>query len=689
MVPDFSGWATKAGLVCSDGRTIMRDAFKHQDKLTVPLVWQHNHKDVENILGHVDLENREEGVYCYAYFNQTPKAQHAKMAVSHKDIKHLSIWANQLKESARRVMHGSIKEVSLVLSGANPGALIDNLVIAHGDGDFETLEDEVIIYTGLELEHEDKPESSELAHTQIGEIYQSMTDEQKQVVQFFIATALDTVEHSDTDGEGASDVDENSDGENTDGEQNADGENTDGEQDGENSDGENADGENAGNNDTNDEDSLGHQEGQTMGHRNVFEQGADATAHTGPTLTHDQLATIVADGWKLGSFKESLLAHADEYGITNIETLFPEAKMIDNKPEWITRRMEWVTVVLNGVRKLPFSRIKSMSADLTHEEARAKGYIKASLKKTQYFALAQRETTPKTIYKKQQLDRDDIVDITELDVVNWIWGEMRFMLNEEIARAILIGDGREPDDPDKIDETKIRPIAQDDSFYTDVVNLPAEYTPDALVELVIRQRQNYKGSGQPDAFMTRNIYNDLLLQKDKMGRRLYRNKAELAAELEVNSITDVEVMEGVTRDEGEVQILLVNLADYSVGTTRGGEISTFEDFDIDYNQHKYLIEGRMSGALTKHKTAQVFVRAEGTLVDADLSAPTFNNGTGVVTIPTQTGVVYKDLDTDVTLTAGDQDPIAVGETLSVKAVPATGYYFRHNIDTDWDFTRTA
>jgi len=689
MEPDFSGYATKAGLRCTDGRVIMPDAFKHQDKMRVPLVWQHGHDEPDNVLGHVELENRADGVYCYAYFNETPKAQHSKVCVEHKDVNSLSIWANQLKESAKQVTHGSIKEVSLVLSGANPGALIDYVRIAHGVGDYETLDDEAFIFTGLELEHEAKPEVDEDATAR--EVYESMSQEQKDVVHMMIGVALEaSVEHSDVGGEGAAGDKPEGDkpeGDKPEGEQEnkPEGDTPEGEQNGDKPEGEKPEGD-AGNTDTNDEDSLGHKEGSHMP-RNVFEQGADATRTGGPTLTHDQLRTVVSDAEKMGSFKESLLAHAEEYGITNIELLFPEARMIDNKPEWITRRMEWVNTVLGGVRKLPYSRIKSMSADLTHEEARAKGYIKATLKKTQFFALSGRETTPKTIYKKQQLDRDDIVDITELDVVNWIWGEMRFMLNEEIARAILVGDGREPDDPDKINENNIRPIAQDDPFYTDVVNLPAEVTPDALVELVIRSRELYKGSGNPDAFMTRSILNDMLLQKDKMGRRLYRNRSELAAELEVNSITDVPAMEGVTRDEGEIQILLVNLSDYSVGTTRGGEISTFDDFDIDYNQYKYLIEGRMSGALTKHKTAQVFVRADGTLVTADLSAPTFNSGTGVVTIPTQTGVVYKNEDTDAVLSAGAQTALASGATLSVKAVPATGYYFEHNIDTDWDFTR--
>jgi len=682
MEADFSGWATKVGIECTDGRTIMRDAFKHQDTQRVPLVWQHGHKDPENVLGHVVLENRSEGVYCYGYFNDTPKAKNTKLIVEHKDVEALSIWANKLKEQARSVIHGSIREVSLVLSGANPGALIDQVRIAHGDGtdDYDVLEDEAFIYTGLPLEHEAGP-SDELT---VQDVYDSMTDEQKLVVAHMVETALEAqVQHADEDNkpEGEEPDGDKPEGEEPEGDK-PEGDKPEGEQDGA------SEGDDAGTtDDTKTEDSLDHQEGSDMT-RNVFDQSdADTERRNGPTLSHDQLSTIVDDGWKMGSFKESLLAHAEEYGITNIELLFPEARMIDNKPEWITRRMEWVTTVLGGVRKLPYSRIKSMSADLTHEEARAKGYIKATMKKTQFFELAGRETTPKTIYKKQQLDRDDIVDITELDVVNWIWGEMRFMLNEEIARAILVGDGREPDDPDKINENNIRPIAQDATFYTDVVDLPANISPEALVETVIRSRELYKGAGNPDAFMTRSILNDMLLQKDKMGRRLYRNRTELAAELEVNSITDVPAMEGVTRDEGEIQILLVNLSDYSVGTTKGGEISTFDDFDIDYNQYKYLIEGRMSGALTKHKTAQVFVRADGTLVTADLTAPTFNTSTGVLTVPTQTGVVYRNAETDAVLTAGAQTAIAAGASVEVEAVPATGYYFEHNIDTDWSFTR--
>jgi len=683
MEPDFSGWATKANLKCTDGRTIMPDAFAHQDKVKVPLVWSHGHDDVENVLGYAVLEHREgEGVYTYGYFNETPKGQAAKLIVEHGDLDSMSIWANELREkltgqNLREVLHGAIKEVSLVIAGANAGAKIDFVRIAHGDGtEIETLADTAIITTGMTLEHVAGAPADEGEKRTFKEIYEGMDDDEKEVVAHMLAEALAS---SEGEGEG-----------------------------GNNSAVEH--GEQLNHSETNNEGTLTHQEGNNM-NRNLFEnngkgvEGGGGELVTGASLSHDQLKTIVDDvqvHGKYDTFKESLLAHAGEYGITNIELLFPEARMIDNKPEWITRRMEWVTTVLNGVRKLPYSRIKSMSADLTHEEARAKGYIKGDLKENQFFSLAGRETTPQTIYKKQQLDRDDIVDITELDVVNWIWSEMRFMLNEEIARAILVGDNRPvvidgQRNKDKIKEENIRPIALDDPFYTDVVALPANITPSAMVEQVVRSREAYLGAGDPTAFMTRKVLNDMLLQKDAMRRRLYRNRAELAAELEVSSIVDVPAMEGVTRDEGEILMVLVDLSDYAVGTTRGGEISTFDDFDINYNQYQYLIEGRMSGALTKHKTAQVFVRDAGNLIgdgaDEDVlpgpDAPSFNNNTGVVTIPAQTGVVYKDADTGVTLSSGAQNAIAVGSELTVQAEAAEGYYLPHNVQTTWTYARTA
>jgi HK97 family phage prohead protease len=694
MEADFSGYATKAGLKCSDGRTIMPDAFSHQDKMKVPLVWQHGHNEPANVLGHAVLEHRKDGVYAYGFFNDTEPAKNAKALVEHGDISMLSIWANQLVEKAKQVFHGSIKEVSLVLSGANPGALIDQVRIAHADGSETELDDEAIIYTGLELEHSAKtyvteatssrttkvdgevvssssnsststetvPDGSPalafsgLEHGQdstVQEVYDTLSDEQKDVVHFMIGAALEQAgvkpeaKHSDVDGANAADATQN-------------------------------------------EDNLEHKEGNENMSRNVFDQSGAGT-ETGnaqrKTLTHAQVGTLIQDAMKSGSLKESLLAHVDEYGITNIEVLFPDAKTIDSSPQWITRRMEWVDKVLNGCRKLPFSKIKSMSADLTLETARAKGYVKATMKKEQFFAIAARETGPKTIYKKQKLDRDDIVDITDFDVVAWVWVEMRFMLREEIARAILIGDGREVDDPDKIDEDKIRPIATDSSFYTDVVVVAANVDPSSMVEAVIRARENYEGAGNPTMFTTRSIVNDMLLQKDKMGRRLYRNRGELAAELEVDEIVDVPVMADAMTDDGDLLAVFVNLSDYSIGSTRGGEVTTFDDFDIDFNQYKYLIEGRMSGALTKHKTAQVLVRAAGT--SATPEVPTFVNATGVVTIPTVTGVEYHDQSDDSVLTAGAQTALSVGETLSVVAVPTAGYYFPHNIDADWDFTRTA
>lgn len=650
MEADFSGYATKAGLACTDGRTIMPDAFKHQDNAKVPLVWQHAHNDQTNVLGHAVLENRGAdhpegpGVYTYGFFNETAQGQSAKVLIQHGDITFLSIYANQLVERAKQVFHGAIREVSLVLAGANPGARIDNVSLAHADGDVEILDDEAIIFTGLAIEHADDSGSGDSGSDSkktVKDVYNTLSDEQKDVVHFMIGAALE----AEKEGDGAEHSDDNK-----------------------------------------NEGDLTHQEGNDDMTHNVFEKQGD-TDEKPPanTLTHDQLSTIVAEGKKNGSFKEAVLAHADEYGITNIDMLFPDAQAIDSKPEWITRRIEWVEGVLNATRKLPFSKIKSLSADLTHEEARAKGYIKASMKKEQFFSIAKRETGPKTIYKKQKLDRDDIVDITEFDVVAWLWVEMRFMLREEIARAILVGDGREVDDPDKIDESKIRPIAFDDEFYTDVLTVPANISPSGLGEAVLRGRENYKGQGQPTAYMLQSTMTDMLLERDKMGRRLYRNVADLAAELQVSNIVNVPVMEGVERNGGRVLMVLVNLSDYSVGSTRGGEISTFEDFDIDFNQHKYLIEGRMSGALTKYKTAQVVVSAAGTEVTPEV--PTFDPETGVVTIPATAGVTYSQDGSDVI--AGAQTAVAAGETTTVEARPNAGYYFPHNTDADWDFTRNA
>jgi hypothetical protein len=626
------------------------------DGQEVPLMWQHLHNDPNNVLGYVKLEHREgDGTYAYAFFNETPSAKNAKMLVEHGDITAMSIYANQLKENTKKeVLHGEIGEVSLVLKGANKGAKIDNVNIKHSDGDVEVLPDEAVIYTGIELQH---------AGTKTyQDVYDTLNDDQRALLEVMLKKALEdnTATHSDDD-------------QGTTGDQKT-------------------DEGNQNNSGDADDKSLEHKEKDGTMTRNVFEQNkAEGDARTGAVLTHsaltmDAIKTIWNDGVKMGSFKESLLQHADEYGITNIEMLFPEARALNQKPEWITRRMEWVEILLTGTRKIPWSRIKSMTADLTLDTARAKGYIKGNVKKEQFFQVASRTTFPKTIYKKQKLDRDDIIDVTDFDIVSWLWEEMYFMLREELARAILLGDGREPDDIDKIDESNIRPIAMDDEFYTDVLVTPTNVSPSGLIEAVLRGRNNYKGTA-PVAFMTNGVMVDMLLEKDNLGRRYYNSKAELATALNVREIVEVEVLEGAMRDNNEIQMVIVNPGDYTVGSTRGGEITKFTDFDIDVNQEKYLIETRVSGALISPKRAQVVVRTAGTL--ATPTVPTFDPATGVVTIPTVTGVVYKNQQTGATLSAGAQAALDPGASLSVVAVPASGYYFPHNFDADWTFTRPA
>jgi HK97 family phage major capsid protein len=579
MEADFSGYATKVGLKCSDGRTIMPDAFKHMDKVRVPLVWQHGHSKPENVLGHAILEHRDDGVYAYAFFNDTASAKNAKALVIHEDVNSLSIYANKLIEKGKAVFHGMIKEVSLVLSGANPGALIDNINIAHGDGEFETLEDEAIIYTGLSLEHTElkEPEEEE-ALTQVDsdtktvqDVIDSMTDEQREVMNFMVGAALqagnsESVQQSDTTPEPTKET------------------------------------------------ALTHQEGNEMP-RNVFDQNGTSDSKGRPTLTHDQLSAIMTDAKKGGSLKDAVLAHAVTYGIENIDMLFPDAKTITNSPEFVARRMEWVAGVLNGTRHSPFSRIKSVSADITLDTARAKGYVKATLKQDEFFSLSERITTPQTVYKKQKLDRDDIIDITDLDVVAWLKAEMRVMLDEEIARAVLIGDGRNVASPDKIKEDYIRPIAKDDEFYTHQTSVANDVVGDDLIDAVLLQREFYRGSGNPTMYCTERFLTELLVLKDTTGRRLYESEAALATALRVSKIVPVPVMEDATvLDVGdgvtvlELLAILVNLSDYTLGADKGGAVSMFDDFDIDYNQYKYLLETRLSGALTKFKSAQVIAR---------------------------------------------------------------------------------
>lgn len=560
MKYDFSGWATRANLKCSDGRTIMRDAFKQNDGQKVPLVWNHQHDDPNEVLGHALLENREDGVYAYCSLNDTEAGKTAKLLIQHGDISALSIYANQLKQNMSNVVHGNIREVSLVLAGANPGASIQS-VIQHG----ATMEDEAMIYTGEELsimhsddpkppvEKPEKPEKSEKNTDEngetIGDIFNTLNEKQKEVVYALIGEAL---ENNNSEG-----------GDNT------------------------------------------------MKH-NVFDQSEEQNSEN--VLSHSEMQTIIEDGKRFGSLKESFLQHADEYGIENIEYLFPEAKSLNTPPDFIKREMGWVQTVMSGVHHTPFSRIKSMFADITADEARARGYMKGKLKKEEVFGLLKRTTTPTTIYKKQKLDRDDVNDITDFDVIAWLKSEMRMMLDEEIARAILIGDGRLPSSDDKINEQCIRPIWKDEELYTikgvvkgddsDKAALATEF-----IDQSVRSMKDYRGSGSPTAYMTEEMLTECLLLKDVNGRRIYSNENEVATAMRVSKIVTVPVMDNLTRKEGSdtytLQAIIVNLNDYNVGADKGGAINMFDDFDIDYNQQKYLIETRCSGALIKPFSAIV------------------------------------------------------------------------------------
>ena len=571
---DFSGWATKANLKCSDGRTIMKDAFKHNDGQTVPLVWNHQHNDPNEVLGHALLENRDEGVYAYCTFNDTESGKTAKLLVQHGDVNALSIYANQLKQKMSNVLHGNIREVSLVLAGANPGASIDSIIM-HG----EESDEEAIIYTGEEItlahssnnstdakdsegtKKEDNKMADDIKKTDgeetVADVFNTLSEKQKTVVYAMIGQALEDAGVTDDDDEDY-------------------------------------------------EDEMGHSEGDDYMKRNVF----DNDEQQDDVLSHAAMETIIGDAKRFGSLKESFLAHADEYGIEQIDYLFPEAKTLNNPPEFIKRDTGWVSTVMGAVHHTPFSRIKSVFANITEDEARAKGYIKGNLKKEEVFSLLKRTTTPTTIYKKQKLDRDDVIDITDFDVVAWLKSEMRIMLDEEIARAILIGDGRLSSSDDKINETNIRPVVSDAELYTirQKVSVAANATDDdkakAMIKSAVKARKNYKGSGNPTFFTTEDWLTNALLLEDAQGHRLYKNDSEVAAAMRVSKIVTVPVMEGVKGPEGGDLIgIIVNLADYNVGADKGGAVNMFDDFDIDYNQQKYLIETRCSGALVKPYSA--------------------------------------------------------------------------------------
>lgn len=574
MKYDFSGWATRNNIKCSDGRTILKDAFKQHDGQTVPLVWNHQHNESANVLGHAVLENRDEGVYAYCTFNDTEAGKNAKLLVEHGDVTALSIYANQLKQKGSNVMHGTIREVSLVLAGANPGAFIDS-VIRHG----EFCEDEAVIYTGEELtlqhaddnasDKEDKVDEKDEKgdgkvdknEKTIKDVVDSMSEEQKNVLYALVGQALEGKEMAQ------SAIEEN---------------------------------------ENNIEEDGGKQE---MKH-NVFE---GKETENKDVLSHDAMETILKDAKRYGSLKESFLAHAEGYGIKDIEWLFPDAKNVNTPPDFIKRDDTYVQKVMKGVHHVPFSRIKSMHADITADEARAKGYMKGKRKKEEVFTLLKRTTTPTTIYKKQKLDRDDVVDITDFDVVAWLKMEMRMMLDEEIARAILVGDGRLPDSDDKVNETCIRPISKDDDLYCvkAPVSVAAAATEDdiakAFIKTVIKSRKEYKGSGSPTLFTTEDVITNCLLLEDKNGRVIYDTVDKLATALRVKEIVAVEVMEGaktkVATVEKPLMAIMVNLIDYNVGADKGGAVNMFDDFDIDYNQQKYLMETRCSGALVKPYSA--------------------------------------------------------------------------------------
>lgn len=589
---DFSGWATRANLKCSDGLTIMKDAFKHNDGKVVPLVWNHQHDNPNEVLGHALLENREEGVYAYCKFNDTESGNTAKLLVQHGDVNALSIYANQLKKQNNFVEHGNIREVSLVLAGANPGAWIDS-VIKHG----EESDDEAVIYTDetINLSHggcggksDEKKKEKSIEHSKeteetpaettksettkpeseetVADVLNTLNEKQKTAVYAIISKALEY------DGE-----------------------------------------------DDNDEEIKGGNE--TM-KQNVFDKD-----NTQNSLSHADMEAIFKDAKRCGSLKEAFLAHSDElahamststetssgdqtYGIIGADDwLFPEARLLNNPPEFIKRKTEWVSTVMNGVHHSPFSRIKSMFADITEDDARARGYIKGKMKKEEFFTLLKRTTTPTTIYKKQKMDRDDIVDITDFDVVAWLKSEMRMMLDEEIARAILVGDGRLSSSDDKINELNIRPIWKDEDLYTIKAtvnvaeNADADTKSKAIIRSIIKSRKDYRGSGTITMFTTDDVLTDMLLMEDSMGRVIYDSVDKLKSVLRVSNIVTVPVMEGLTSDNGDLAAILVDLRDYNVGADKGGAVNMFDDFDIDYNQQKYLIETRCSGALIKPYSA--------------------------------------------------------------------------------------
>lgn len=565
---DFAGYVTRNDVLCSDGRIIRRNAFKHMDGQRVPLVWQHKYSSVSNVLGHVDLENREDGMYGFCSLNETDNGRAAKEAVKHGDISAFSIFANGLKEAGNNVLHGNIKEVSLVLAGANPEAFIETDTISHDDGSMDILEEGefVVKFENQKmdyLKHEDDSNAKNSSNETVKEVFQramSKLDETEQdVIYAIIGAASKGVEHSDFD-----------------------------------------------------YDDYEEEEEDVMKH-NLFEN--DETIEGG-VLSHSELNEFVRVSVEdavqnKASLRDSFLYHAQDYGIENIDVLFPEAKLLDNPPSWISEDMEWVSDVLGSTKHSPFSRIKSQYANITEDDARARGYIKGNQKKEEVFPILSRVTTPTTIYKKQKLDRDDIVDITSFDVVSWIKAEMRVKLNEELARAILIGDGRNILSEDKINEENIRPVYSDSRLFTlrkriaNQSEMTDKQFADNVVKAVLESRKDYKGKGTPAFYCAPGTLTRFMLAQDLNGRRIYETESSVLNALRVSKIVEVTPMEDISKDGYDLLGIVVNLGDYNVGADKGGDINLFDDFDIDYNQYKYLLETRCSGALVTPYSAVV------------------------------------------------------------------------------------
>lgn len=561
---DFGGWATKHNVKCGDGRIIRPNAFEINDGTTVPLVWQHLHDEPANVIGHATLFNRDEGVYAYGFLNESAAGQNTKLLVRNKDVESLSIYANDLVQKGLEVFHGIIREVSVVLSGMNPGAKIDNINIVHSSGGNTVLDDEVVIFMGDPLDYPVIEHSADASAAKkdetpaedktVGDVLATLTEEQRNVVYALMSNLSEAL--------------------------------------------------------TTEDNAVTHSsEGESLIMKtNVFE--GKKAAGSNPALTSAQFSAIQADAIAHGSLRASFLSHAVTYGIENIDYLFPDAQALTNSPEMISRKMEWVASIMGGTKHVPFARIKTTAADITADDARARGYVKGAKKNDEIVRLLRRITNPTTVYKHQKLDRDDVIDITDLDIVAWLKAEMRLMLDEEFARAILVGDGRAAESADKIDPTCIRPVWTDDDLYCIKVALESDTTYAEVADEMIRARIDYRGSGGPTLYAGPTIITEMLLIKDTTGRRIYNNLAELASTLRVSEIVEVPVMDNLTRETDDLVPvtmkllgIIMNPRDYTVGADRGGQTSFFDDFDLDYNQMKYLLEARASGALTRPASA--------------------------------------------------------------------------------------